>query len=70
MVMRGRRCLCLVKGEQRFVFTYHTGQEPVVVARLLELASDPRSGLDWFDAATLSCQLGRDLRESACTPLS
>ena len=54
-----RRCLSLIKGEQRFVFWYHQGQESDVMASLVGLAEDPQSGFDWMDAAALSYQLGR-----------
>ena len=54
-----RRCLSLIKGEERFVFWYHEGQEPDVMASLVGLAEASESGFDWMDAAALSYQLGR-----------
>lgn len=53
-----RKCLSLVKGHHRYVFQYGEGQEPEVLASIVELADDPASGLDWFDAAVLSFQMG------------
>ena len=55
------RQLSLVKGEERFVFRYHTGQEPDVIDAFASLASDGSSLFDWFDAAVLSYQMGRRL---------
>ena len=55
------RQLSLVKGEERFVFRYHTGQEAKVIDALASKAADQRSGFDWFDAAVLSYQMGRRL---------
>ena len=55
------RQLSLVKGEERFVFRYLGGQEAEVIDAIAELAADPDSALDWFDAAVLSYQMGRRL---------
>lgn len=55
------RQLSLVKGEERFVFRYQCGQEPVVIDAFAELAGNPESSFDWFDAAVLSYQMGRRL---------
>ncbi len=55
------RQLSLVKGEERFVFRYRSGQEAQVVDAFSELAADRESRFDWFDAAVLSYQMGRRL---------
>jgi len=55
------RQLSLVKGEERFVFRYLGGQEAEVIDAIAELAADPGSPFDWFDAAVLSYQMGRRL---------
>lgn len=55
------RQLSLIKGEERFVFRYQSGQEPDVIDAFAELATDPDSAFDWFDAAVLSYQMGRRL---------
>ena len=55
------RQLSLVKGEERFVFRYETGQEPEVIDAFASLAGDQSSVFDWFDAAVLSYQMGRRL---------
>lgn len=55
------RQLALVKGEERFVFRYSSGQEPEVIDAFAELAGNPESVFDWFDAAVLSYQMGRRL---------
>ena len=55
------RQLSLVKGEERFVFRYQTGQEAEVIDAFASKASDQGSAFDWFDAAVLSYQMGRRL---------
>lgn len=55
------RQLSLVKGEERFVFRYQTGQETDVIDSFAGLAGDSTSAFDWFDAAVLSYQMGRRL---------
>ncbi|GMU82178.1 MAG: hypothetical protein AMXMBFR47_20490 [Planctomycetota bacterium] len=46
---------------QTFVFSYHEGQEAEVIAAFVELADDPASDFDWYDAAVLSFQMGRSV---------
>jgi hypothetical protein len=53
------RQLSLVKGEERFVFRYQTGQESQVIDAFASMAGDQDSCFDWFDAAVLSYQMGR-----------
>lgn len=53
------RQLTLAKGSQRYIFRYVPGQEDRVLEAISTLASDPASGLDWFDAAVLSFKLAR-----------
>lgn len=55
------RQLSLVKGEERFVFRYQSGGEAEVIDAFAEMAADPNSRFDWFDAAVLSYQMGRRL---------
>ena len=55
------RQLSLVKGEERFVFRYQTGQETEVIDAFASLAGNRSSVFDWFDAAVLSYQMGRRL---------
>lgn len=57
----GRRCLSFAKGQQRYVFRYRVGQEPDVLAALLQLAQSPETDFDWLDAAVLSYQLGKKI---------
>ncbi len=59
----GRRQLVLVKNGHRYVFRYERGEETKVLAGLVEMARDPKSDLDWFDAAVLSHQLGQRMSE-------
>ncbi|MCG3126790.1 MAG: hypothetical protein CHACPFDD_01645 [Phycisphaerae bacterium] len=55
------RRLSLVKGEHTFVFQYPPGAESQIVASFAELAGDPESEFDWYDAAVLSYQMGRQI---------
>ena len=59
--MKECRQLSLVKGEERFVFRYQSGQEGEVIDAFASLASNRESEFDWFDAAVLSYQMGRRL---------
>ena len=58
--MNALRSLRLIKGEHRYVFRYRTGQEGALLECFVDLASDPRSGFTWLDAALLSFQLEAD----------
>ena len=60
---QNRRQLVLVKSGHRYVFRYERGEETKVLAGLVEMARDPKSELDWFDAAVLSHQLGQRMSE-------
>ena len=55
------RQLSLVKGEERFVFRYHVGQEADIIDAFAAMASDQENQFDWFDAAVLSYQMDRRL---------
>jgi hypothetical protein len=57
-----RRRLSLVKGPHRFVFQYQAGGESGLVGSFLDLARDPDTGFDWYDAAVLSFHMGRQAR--------
>ena len=59
----GSRQLVLVKGEHRFVFRYEQGSESEVLTQMLNLARDPESDFDTFDAAVLSHQMGQQMGE-------
>jgi hypothetical protein len=56
-----QRSLTMVKGRHRFVFEYVEGSEAELLGSLVELANDPESGFEWFDAAVLSYQMGQRL---------
>lgn len=58
-----RKQLVLVKHGHRYVFRYERGEETKVLSGLVDLARDPHSDLDWFDAAVLSHQLGERMSE-------
>ena len=51
------KTLTLVKGEHKYVLRYEAGSEDDMVTELMRLADDPRTNLDWLDAATLSFQV-------------
>jgi hypothetical protein len=56
-----QRSLSMVKGPHRFVFRYVEGCEAELLASFVALANDADSEFDWFDAAVLSYQMGRQL---------
>ncbi len=55
------RSLTLAKGQHVFAFRYAEGREAALLAALVDLANDPDSEFDWFDAAVLSYQMGQQL---------
>tara|TARA_Y100000310_G_scaffold345365_1_gene464170 strand:+ start:836 stop:1069 length:234 start_codon:yes stop_codon:yes gene_type:complete len=57
------RQLVLDKDGQRYIFRYQSGEESKVLASLMEMARDPSSEMDWFDAAILSYQMGRRMNK-------
>ena len=61
----GRRCLCLAKGRQSYVFWYIPGRESALLASLLEYAERPDLDFDFFDAAVLSYQMGKRIGNTA-----
>lgn len=54
-----RTPLVLVKQGQRYVFDCAPGQEAELLADIARRAKDPDDGINWFDAAVLSHQLGQ-----------
>lgn len=59
-----RRCLTMLKGNQRYVFWYAPGREAELLATFVDLAADPHCALDSFDAAVLSYQVGKRVERS------
>ncbi len=57
------RRLVLVKNGERFIFRYEPGGEALALEQMLDLARDPDSPFDAFDAAVLSHQMGLQLGE-------
>ena len=55
------RQISLVKGAHRYVFRYTPGSEAEVITSFAALADDTDSEFDWFDAAVLSYQMGKQL---------
>lgn len=55
-----QRSVWLHKGGERFEFRYFAGQEARVLSELVTLAENPASRLDWYDAAILSFEMGRE----------
>jgi hypothetical protein len=56
-----QRQISLVKGAQRYVFRYTPGSEPQIIDSFVDLADDASSEFDWFDAAVLSYQMGKQM---------
>ena len=55
------RQISLVKGAHRYIFRYTPGSEAEVIGSFAQMAEDKESEFDWFDAAVLSYQMGRQL---------
>jgi len=55
------RQVSLVKGAHRYIFRYTSGDEAQIIDAFVELADDNESEFDWFDAAVLSYQMGKQL---------
>ncbi len=55
------RQIALVKGSQRYVFRYTPGNEPQIIDTFITLADDVDNEFDWFDAAVLSHQMGKQM---------
>ncbi len=55
------RQISLVKGSQRYVFRYGSGDEPQIIDSFINLADDADNEFDWFDAAVLSYQMGKQM---------
>lgn len=50
-------------GFQHYIIRYELGQEAKVLEYLIEKVNSGEIGLDWFDAAVLSHQLGQHLAQ-------
>jgi hypothetical protein len=55
------RQLSLVKGAHKFVFRYTPGSEAEVIGAFTTLVERAGSEFDWFDAAVLSYQIGKQM---------
>jgi hypothetical protein len=53
--------LNLTKGKTHYRITYERGDEAKVLDELIAMVNNPSIDFDWFDAAVLSHQPGRDL---------
>jgi hypothetical protein len=61
MTAPNMKTLSLVKGRQHYCFRYEVGQEGKVLEAMVRMVQQREVGLDWFDAAVLSHQLGQHL---------
>lgn len=55
------RQVSLMKGAHRYIFRYSQGDEAPVIDSFVDLADDNESEFDWFDAAVLSYQMGKQM---------
>jgi len=62
------RQLSMVKGEHRYVFRYSRGREAQVINAFVKMADDNRTEFDWFDAAVLSYQMGKQMEQELELP--
>jgi hypothetical protein len=58
-----QRQLVFVKNNQRYIFRYAPGEETQVLDAVAKMAAAGDGGLDWFDAAVLSHQVGRHISQ-------
>jgi hypothetical protein len=58
-----QRQLVFVKNNQRYIFRYAPGEESQVLDAVAKMAAAGDGGLDWFDAAVLSHQVGRHISQ-------
>lgn len=63
--MPGKKELCLMKDQEKFVFRYEPGNEEEVLDAFVNMANNRASSFDWFDAAVLSFQLTKHLVDEA-----
>jgi hypothetical protein len=60
--LRARGCV--------FVFRWSPGDERVLLKRVHQMADEPNTPLDWFDAALVAYELGRRLARRRTRPAS
>jgi hypothetical protein len=48
-----------IKGRDIYIFRYLPGRETELLNNLAKKTVDPNLNFDWFDAATISYQVGR-----------
>jgi|GEM_PF-1286147 len=63
------RPIYLRKGDARWVFRYGAGEEGALLACVSNLARDPKSELDWVDAAIVSHEISRRIAADHSAPL-
>lgn len=54
---RQKMFVALVKGDQRYLFVYFSGQEAELLRQFGRWASNPDLDFNWMDAATLSARV-------------
>jgi hypothetical protein len=60
--------LALVKGHDRWNFSWEQGGEASVMQAVAELARNPQANFDWFDAAVVSHHVTRSTGRSFDAP--
>lgn len=51
----------MIKGTHKYVFRYSAGHEAQIISEFVNLADDDQTQFDWFDAAVLSYQVGKQI---------
>ncbi len=51
----------MIKGTHKYVFRYSPGHEAQIISEFVNLADDDQTQFDWFDAAVLSYQVGKQI---------
>ena len=58
--------LCLIKGDERYLYVYDDASRPAILETFQEQAADAALSLNWFDAAVLT-QKAREQAEEGAT---
>ena len=62
----GNRALSLVKGDQRYLFRYRTGEDAEIIDEITRLAQDAKTKVTWVDAAMLAFRVTQNAAIDCC----
>ena len=55
-----RHVICLIKGEEKYIFLYDAEHQPETIRRLGMFASNPDLSFTWYDAAVLNQRIRQE----------